>query len=103
MVVTIKVLVNGDEINQAKEKNQFYANKRKHNETLAKSKRIEVPDDVEVPEPIVKESTMLIDSKDVTRARRNEIGMIQIIHSGKDMQIVDNPETWAILEKRFAE
>jgi hypothetical protein len=102
MKVQIKVRVNADAINEAKSKNDYYSQQREKNKTIKHSKeRMLVPDDVVVPEAEVELCDVLIDVKDVLWARRNEIGMISIIHLGKELMIVDTPEVWEQLEKRF--
>lgn len=103
MIVQVKVLQNADEINEAKSKNEFYAKKRKQNETIAKSKRELVPDDVDIPEQIIEPSDLLLDVEDIKTARINEIGMISIFHLYKgEMQIIHTPEVWEKLQKRFS-
>lgn len=102
MKVQVKVKMNADEINNAVNKNAYYAQQRLKNEEIKQpNKRMLVPEDVKVPEAIIMESDVLLDVKDVLRARRNEIGMISIVHLGQEMQIVDTPEVWEALEKRF--
>lgn len=101
MVVQVKVLKNADEINEAKQRNERYANQRKNNETLAKGKRVMVPDDVEVPAQDIQLSDVLLDAKDILRARVNEIGMISIVHLGQESQIVYSDEVWEQLKTRF--
>jgi len=104
MKVQVKVLVNSDEINEAKGKNAHYAKLREENKMIKHSReRKLVPDDVEVPESVIELSDVLLDSKDVLRARVNEIGMISIVHLGQEMQIVHTEEVWKQLEARFTE
>lgn len=102
MKVQVKVKMNSDEINEAVSKNAYYAQQREKNRGIKHSKeRMLVPDDVEIPEAVIELSDILLDVKDILRARRNEIGMISIVHLGQEMQIVDTPEVWEALEKRF--
>ncbi len=104
MKVQVKVLINSDEINEAKNKNAYYAKLREENKMKKHSKdRLLVPDDVEVPEQKIELSDVLLDSKDILRARVNEIGMISIVHLGQEMQIVHSDEVWTQLEERFKE
>ena len=104
MKVQVKVLQNADEINEAKSKNAYYAKLREENKMIKHSKeRKLVPDDLEIPEQVIKLSEVLLDVKDVLKARRNEIGMISIFHLGQEMMIIDAPEVWEQLEKRFTE
>lgn len=100
MKVQIRVLANSDEINEAKNKNAYYAKLRAENESKGEpiSSSIE---DVEVPKENIVLSDMLIDVKDVMRARVNEIGNISIVHLGQETQIVYSDEIWKELEKRF--
>lgn len=103
MKVQVKVLVNSDEINEAKNKNAYFAKLREENKMKKHQKdRLLVPDDVEVPEAKIELSDVLLDSKDILRARVNEIGMISIVHLGQEMQIVHSEEIWKQLEDRFS-
>jgi len=102
MKVQVKVLQNADEINEAKSKNEYYAKRRAENKLIKHSKQRElIPDDLEIPEQEIKLSDILLDIKDISRARVNEIGMISIVHLGQEMQIVYSEEIWKKLEERF--
>ena len=104
MKVQVKVLMNADEINEAKSKNAYYAKLREENKMIKHSKeRKLVPNDVEIPEQKIKLSDVLLDSKDIVRARVNEIGMISIVHLGQEQQIVYSKEILEKMEKRFSE
>lgn len=104
MKVQVKVLLNSDEINEAKNKNAYYAKLREENKMIKHNKeRKLVPDDVEIPEQKIELSDVLLDSKDILRARINEIGMISIVHLGQEMQIVHTDDVWKQLEERFTE
>jgi len=103
MTVQVKGLQNADEINEAKSKNEFYAKKRKQNETIAKSKREVVPDDIAIPDQMIEPSDVLLDIEDVKTARVNEIGMISIFHLYKgEMQIIYSDNVWNQLKQRFS-
>lgn len=102
MKVQIRVLVNSDEIKDAKSKNAYYAKLREENKLIKhKDARKLVPDDVDIPEEEIQLSDMLIDVKDVLRARVNEVGNISIVHLGQEMQIVYSDDVWKQLEERF--
>lgn len=101
MVVQVKVLKNADEIKEAKAKNERYSKLRQEQASKKAKDRVSVPDDVEVPEQNIELSDVLLDAKDVMRARVNEIGMISIIHLGQEMQIVYTDEVWEQLKVRF--
>lgn len=102
MKVQIRVLVNSDEIKEAQSKNAYYAKLREENKSIKhKDARKFVPEDLEVPKEEVKLSDILIDVKDVLRARVNEVGNISIVHLGQEMQIVYSDEVWKQLEERF--
>ena len=53
MKVQIRVCTNGQEIDEAKRKNDFYQTKRNENLKLPKGKKVTVPENVEVPEPAI--------------------------------------------------
>lgn len=103
MKVQLKVCMNADEVNQAKSRNEHYAKERKANETRSKTKKVVVPDDVEVPEQIIEKHSRLWDAKDISEAYVNEHypEMISVIHLGRPMMIVNTPEVWEQLEERF--
>lgn len=102
MIVQIRVLVNSDEIKEAQGKNAYYAKAREENKTIKnKDVRKLVPEDVEIPIEEIKISDMLIDVKDVLRARVNELGNISIVHLGQETQIVYSDEVWNELKERF--
>lgn len=102
MKVQIRVLVNSDEINEAKSKNAYYAKLREENKGIKnKDARKLVPEDLEIPADEIKISDMLIDAKDVLRARINELGNISIVHLGQETQIVYSDEVWNELKERF--
>jgi hypothetical protein len=103
MKVEIKVCVNADEIKEATNRNAYYKQQREANAKRPKKDKVLVPDDVEVPEQKVELSTVLLDSKDIQEARKNEIGMISIIHLGQPKMICYSDEVYALLEKRFTE
>jgi len=103
MKVEIKVCLNADEIQEATKRNAYYKQQREANAKRPKKEKVLVPDDVEVPEQKVELSTVLLDSKDIQEARKNEIGMISIIHLGQPKMICYSDEVWALLEKRFTE
>ena len=102
MIVQIRVLVNSDEIKDAKSKNDYYAKLREENKAIKhKDARKLVPEDVEIPADEIKISDMLIDAQDVLRARVNELGNISIVHLGQETQIVYSDEVWNQLKERF--
>jgi hypothetical protein len=103
MQVQIKVCLNSDEIQEAIKRNAYYKQQRESNLKRPKKEKVLVPDDVEIPEQQVELSTVLLDSKDIQEARKNEIGMISIIHLGQPKMICYSDEVWARLEKRFME
>lgn len=100
MVVQIRVLVNADEINEAKSKNAYYAKLREENKENGEVVRL-TPEDIEIPSDEIKISEMLIDAQDVLRARINELGNISIVHLGQETQIVYSDEVWNQLKERF--
>lgn len=105
MVVKVKVCVNADEINEAKRKNEFYQQQRDLNKNRKPKDKVEVPDDVEIPQQKVEVHERLWDSRDVVEAYINEFNkdMISVVHLYSKVQmIIYTDEVWAELQERFS-
>lgn len=101
MKVRVKILMNAQAVNDTKSRNQHYATERNRNLQRAKKDKVIVPADVDVPEDIIKWKEVLVDVKDIMRARIDEVGMITSLHLGETFQFEYTDEVWAQIEKRF--
>lgn len=105
MEVQVKVCMNADEINEAKRKNEFYAQQREANSKKPKKDKVMVPEDVEIPEQKIEVHTRLWDVNDVVEAWINEFNkeFISVIHLYSQVKmIVYSEQVWKEIQDRFS-